>query len=133
MAKKVASDATLFAVSAALLGLGLVMVWSASSVVAQEEHGNPYHFLVKQVLWACLGLMVMVAAMRTDYHWLRQPAVVYSALGVTALLLVAVFLLPKVNDTHRWIRIGELSFQPAELAKLAVIVFLAYHLERKGD
>ena len=133
MAKKVASDSWLFVVTALLLGGGLVMVWSASSVHAQEQHGNPYHFLVKQVLWACLGLMVMVAAMRTDYRWLRRPGVVYSALGVTAILLVAVFLLPKVNDTHRWIRIGELSFQPAELAKLTVIVFLAYHLERKAD
>jgi cell division protein FtsW len=133
MAKKVASDALLFFVTAGLLGLGLVMVWSASSMHAQEQHGNPYHFLVKQVLWACLGLMVMVAAMRTDYRWLRQPAVVYSALGVTAILLVAVFLLPKVNETHRWIRIGELSFQPAELAKLTVILYLAYHLEKKAD
>ena len=133
MAKKVASDSTLFLITALLLGLGLVMVWSASSFHAQERYGNPYHFLVKQVLWACLGLMVMVAAMRTDYRWLRQPAVVYSMVGATALLLVAVFLLPKVNDTHRWIRIGELSFQPAEMAKLTVIVFLAYHLERKAD
>jgi cell division protein FtsW len=133
MAKKVASDATLFAVTAGLLGLGLVMVWSASSMHAQELHGNPYHFLVKQVLWASLGLMAMVAAMRTDYRWLRQPAVVYSAVATTALLLVIVLFMPKWNDTHRWIRIGELSFQPAELAKFTVILFLAYHLERKAD
>jgi cell division protein FtsW len=133
VAKKVATDVTLFTVTSALLGLGLVMVWSASSAVAQELHGNPYHFLVKQVLWACLGLMVMVAAMRTDYRKLRQPAVVYSAVAVTALLLVVVLFLPKWNETHRWIRIGGLSFQPAELAKLTVILFLAYHLERKAD
>jgi cell division protein FtsW len=133
MAKKLASDATLFAVSAALLGLGLVMVWSASSMMAQELHGNPYHFLIRQVLWACLGLMAMVMAMRTDYRKLRQPAVVYSAVVGTALLLILVLFLPKVNDTHRWIKIEGLSFQPAELAKLTVILFLAYHLERKAD
>jgi len=133
MAKKVASDATLFAVTAALLGLGLVMVWSASYNLAQERHGNPYHFLMKQVLWACLGLMVMVLAMRIDYRKLRQPGVVYSAVGGTAVLLIVVLFMPEVNDTHRWIRIGGLSFQPAELAKLTVILFLAYHLERKAD
>jgi cell division protein FtsW len=133
MAKKIASDSTLFLTTAVLLGMGLVMVYSASNFHSQERYGNPYHFLVKQILWACLGLMAMVAAMRTDYRWLRQPAVVYSMVGLTALSLVAVFLLPKWNDTHRWIRIGELSFQPAEMAKLTIIVFLAYHLERKRD
>jgi cell division protein FtsW len=133
MAKKLASDPTLFAVTAALLGLGLVMVWSASSFLGQEHHGSPYHFLVKQVLWACLGLMVMVAAMRVDYRKLRQPGVVYSAVAGTAGLLVIVLFMPVVNESHRWIRIGGLSFQPAELAKITVILFLAYHLERKAD
>jgi cell division protein FtsW len=133
VARKVASDSILFAVTAALLGFGLVMVWSASSVLAQEWHGNPYHFLVKQVLWACLGLMVMVAAMRMDYRKLRQPVVVYSAVAGTAVLLIVVLFMPVVNEAHRWIRIGGLSFQPAELAKLTVILFLAYHLERKAD
>jgi len=133
VAKKLSSDASLFAVTAALLGFGLVMVWSASSALAQEQYGSAYHFLVRQVLWACLGLIVMGAAMRLDYRKLRQPVVVFSVLGVTALLLIVVLFLKPVNDTHRWIRLGGLSFQPAELAKLAVILFLAYHLERKGE
>ena len=70
--------------------------------------------------------------MRLDYRKLRQPAVVYAAVVGTTLLLVLVLFLTPVNDTHRWIRLGALSFQPAELAKLAVILFLAYHLERRG-
>ena len=73
VAKKLASDPTLFAVTVALLGLGLVMVWSASSALAQEPHGNAYHFLIRQALWAALGLAVMAAAMRIDYRRLRQP------------------------------------------------------------
>ena len=77
--------------------------------------------------------MVMIAAMRLDYRKLRQPAVVYAAVIATTLLLIAVLFLRPVNDTHRWIRLGELSFQPAELAKLSAILFLAYHLERKQD
>ena len=74
MAKKLSSDLTLFAVTVALLGLGLVMVWSASSALAQEHHGNAYHFLVRQALWAVVGLVAMVAAMRIDYRKLRRPA-----------------------------------------------------------
>jgi len=133
MARKLSSDATLFATTVALLGFGLVMVWSASSALAQEQHGTPHYFVIKQGLWACLGLMAMVAAMRMDYRKLRQPAVIYTALVWTTLLLILVLFMRPVNDTHRWLRLGGLSFQPAELAKLALILFLAYHLERRAD
>jgi cell division protein FtsW len=133
MAKKLSSDSTLFAATVALLGFGLVMVWSASSVLAQELHGNAYHFVIKQVLWACIGFMALVAAMRLDYRKLRQPALVYGGVILTTLLLILVLFMRPVNDVHRWLRLGELSFQPAELAKLSLILFLAYHLERRGD
>jgi cell division protein FtsW len=133
VAKKLASDATLFAVTVALIGLGLVTVWSASSALAQEAHGNPYHFLFRQSVWAAIGLVGMAAAMSMDYRRLRRPAVVYAVVAVATLLLIAVLFMRPVNETHRWLRLGPLSFQPAELAKLAVILFLAYHLERRGD
>jgi cell division protein FtsW len=75
----------------------------------------------------------MGAALRLDYRTLRRPAVVYSLLVVSTLLLVVVLFLRPVNDTHRWIRLGALSFQPAELAKLAIVVYLAYHVERRAE
>jgi cell division protein FtsW len=133
MAKKLASDSVLFAVSVALMGLGLVIVWSASSALAREAHGNAYHFLIRQVVWAALGLVGLAAMMRLDYRKLRQPAVVYAMVVGTTLLLILVLFLRPVNDTHRWIRLGALSFQPSELAKLSIILFLAYHLERRGE
>jgi len=133
MARKLSTDLSLVAVTVALLGLGLVMVWSASYALAQEHQGNAYHFLIKQVLWTTLGLTAMVAALRMDYRKLRRPAVVYGVAGVTTLLLILVLFLKPVNDVHRWIRVGGLSFQPAELAKLAIVLFLAYHLERRAD
>ncbi len=133
MAKKLSSDVTLLAVTLALLGAGLVMVWSSSSVLAQELHGSPHHFLLRQAAWATFGLLAMVAAMRFDYRKLRQPMVVYGTVAVTTLLLILVLFLSPVNETHRWIRLGGLSLQPAELAKLATILFMAYHLERRGD
>jgi len=133
MAKKLASDATLFTVTAMLLGLGLVMVWSASSALAQANHGSAYYFLVKQVAWAVLGLLALATLMRVDYRVLRHPSVVYGALILTTVLLIAVLFMRPVNDTHRWIRFGAMSFQPAELAKLTLILFLAYHLDRRSD
>ena len=133
MAKKLSSDSSLFAVTVAMLGVGLVMVWSASSVLAQEAHGNAYHFLVRQVVWAAVGLTGMVAAMRFDYRKLRRPGAVYLAAGSSTFLLILVLFLRPVNDVHRWLKIGALSFQPAELAKLTIVLFLAYHLERRGD
>ena len=133
MAKKLSSDISLFAVTVALLGLGLVMVWSASTALAKERHDNAYFFLIRQVIWCAVGLAAMVAAMRLDYRKLRQPVVVYSVVGATTVLLIAVLFAPTLNETHRWLRLGALSFQPSELAKLAVVLFLAYHLERKRD
>jgi cell division protein FtsW len=133
VAKKLSTDLGLLAVTVALLGFGLVMVWSASSALAQERHGSPYYFLVKQAVWGVIGLGGMVAALRIDYRTLRRPVVVYPLLIVATLLLIGVLFLKPVNETHRWIRFGALSFQPAELAKLAIIVFLAYHVERRAE
>jgi cell division protein FtsW len=133
MAKKLSSDTTLFAVTVGLLGFGLVLVWSASAALAVEHHGNPHHFLVRQAIWGVVGIAAMVAMLRFDYRRLREPRVVYAVVGFTTLLLILVLFMPAVNDTHRWLRLGPLSFQPAELAKFAVMLFLAYHLERRGE
>jgi cell division protein FtsW len=133
LAKKLSSDISLFAVTVALLGLGLVMVWSASTALAKERHDNAYFFLIRQVIWSAVGLAAMVAAMRLDYRRLRQPVVVYSVVGATTVMLILVLFMPTLNETHRWLKFGALSFQPSELAKLAVVLFLAYHLERRKD
>ncbi len=133
MARKLNTDLLLLGVTLALVGFGLVMVWSASSALAQERHGSPYYFLLKQVAWGSIGLVGLVLALRLDYKALRRPAVVYPMLIVSTLLLIVVLFLPSVNGTHRWIRLGALSFQPAELAKLSMVLFLAYHIERRAD
>src|SRR5215471_16543579 len=105
------------------------MVFSASAVMAGERFGSPYHFVFRQLGWALAGLAVMAAAMRIDYRRWKHPAVVFSLLGVTTLLLIAVFFLDRSHNTHRWIRLGSfLSFQPSELAKPALILFLAFFL-----
>jgi cell division protein FtsW len=131
VAKRVSVDRWMFIVTLLLVFIGLVMVFSASAVMAKERFGSPYGFVLKQLGYAAVGLMVMVAAMRVDYHRYQHAAVVFSVLGVTTLLLIAVFFLDRSHNTHRWIHGGPLSFQPSELAKPALILFLAYFLENR--
>ncbi|MFZ0814483.1 MAG: putative lipid II flippase FtsW [Candidatus Sulfotelmatobacter sp.] len=131
MAKRVSVDRWLFTVTMLLVFVGLVMVFSASAVMARERFGSPYAFLVKQLIWASAGLVAMVVAMRMDYRRYKNPAVVFSLLGMTTLLLISVFFLDRSHNTHRWFRVGGFSFQPSELAKPVLILFLAYFLEAR--
>jgi cell division protein FtsW len=131
MAKRVSVDRWLFTVTMLLVFVGLVMVFSASAVMARERFGSPYAFLVKQLIWAVAGLVAMVVAMRIDYQRYKHPALVFSLLGITTLLLISVFFLDRSHNTHRWIHAGGFSFQPSELAKPVLILFLAYFLESR--
>jgi cell division protein FtsW len=132
MAKRVSVDRWLFTVTMLLVFVGLVMVFSASAVMARERFGSPYAFLLKQLVWAAAGLVAMVVAMRVDYRRYKNPALVFSVLGVTTLLLISVFFLDRSHNTHRWFRVGGFSFQPSELAKPVLILFLAYFLESRS-
>jgi cell division protein FtsW len=73
----------------------------------------------------------MVVAMRVDYRRYKHPALVFSMMGLTTLLLISVFFLDRSHNTHRWFRVGGFSFQPSELAKPVLILFLAYFLEAR--
>jgi len=131
MAKRVSVDRWLFVVTLLLIFAGLVMVFSASAVMAKERYGSAYFFLLRQLGWATIGVFLMVAAMQIDYRRYKHPAVVFSCLGVTTLVLIAVFFVDRAHHTHRWIHWGPLSFQPSELAKPALILFLAFLLESR--
>jgi cell division protein FtsW len=109
------------------------MLYSASSVVAHESHRSSYFFAVKQGMWAAMGVLVMIFLTRLDYRRLKQPLVVYGFLGTTVALLVAVLFSPPLNNAHRWMRSGLISFQPSEMAKLSLTISLAYLLDRRGD
>ncbi len=131
MAKRVSVDRWLFTVTLLLIFLGLVMVFSASAVMAQERYGSGYTFLFRQLAWAVGGIVLMVVAMKLDYRRYKHPAVVFSLLGVTTLMLISVFFLDRAHHTHRWMHWGIFSFQPSEMAKPALILFLAYFLENR--
>src|SRR5262244_492848 len=131
MAKRVSADGWMFTVTLMLVFVGLVMVFSASAVMAKERYGSGYTFLIKQLVWAIAGLVAMVVAMRLDYRRYKHPAVVFSVLGITTLLLISVFFLDRAHNTHRWIHFGGFSLQPSELAKPVLILFLAFFLENR--
>jgi cell division protein FtsW len=99
--------------------------------MAKERFGSPYSFLLKQLAWAGAGIAAMLVAMNIDYKKLRRPSVVFTFLGVTSLLLIAVFFFRDSHNTHRWIKFGGFSLQPSELAKPALILYLAYFLETR--
>jgi cell division protein FtsW len=125
----VSVDGWLFTITLILVFVGLVMVFSASAIMAKEKFGSGYYFLWKQLGWAVAGMAAMVAGMKIDYKHYKQPAVVFSVLGGTTLLLILAFFLDRSHNTHRWIHVGGFSLQPAELAKPALILFLAFFLE----
>jgi cell division protein FtsW len=131
MAKRVSVDGWLFTVTLILVFVGLVMIFSASAVMAKERYGSGYFFLLRQVGWAAAGIAAMLVAMKVDYRRYKHPAVVFSLLGVTTLMLISVFFLDRAHNTHRWIHFSGFSFQPSEVAKVAVILFVAYFLENR--
>jgi cell division protein FtsW len=134
MPRKLVPDVWLFAAALILLSIGVVMVYSASAIMAADRFRDPYHFLKKQLFWAVLGCLALWGALRVDYRRLERWTV--PALGVAAVLLVLVLVPPfghAINGARRWIRLGPMSFQPAELAKLALVGFLATFLARRAD
>ena len=134
MPRKLAPDVWLFGVAVVLLSVGVVMVYSASAIVATDRFHDPYFFLKKQVFWALLGAGCMWMAIRLDYR--RLEGLVFPLLILAGVLLVLVLVSPlgqAINGTRRWIRLGPVSFQPAELAKLALVLYLAAFLAKKGE
>ena len=133
MAPKLSPDRTLFVTTIGLVSFGLVMLYSASAVVAHDAHRSSYFFLVKQAMWAAVGLLLMLGLTRIDYRKLRHPMVIYGLLGFTVALLVGVLFTPPLKNAHRWLRFGLLSFQPSEIAKITLVLAMAFQLERRRD
>jgi cell division protein FtsW len=129
LARHLQTDRWLFSSTVALCLVGAVMVFSASAVTARDQFGSGYHFLLRQLVWLVLGLGGMLLVMNSDYRKLRKPEIIFTGLFVVLAMLVGVFFLDKSHATHRWIRLGGASLQPSELAKLAVIFYLAWFLE----
>ncbi len=131
MARKLKSDKLLFLATLLLVLASIVMVYSASAVVAMERYNRPYLFLIKQGMWAALGLALLGIVMRVDYRTWKQPLLIWSALATVGLALLVVLFMGPINGTRRWFGLGGFGVQPSELAKLAAILFTAALLERR--
>lgn len=131
MAKRVGVDKWLFGVVLLLVLFGLVMVFSASAVISTAESGSPYKYVGKQGMFAVLGMVALALLMRVDYRRYNNPRVVFPAMAVTTMLLTGVFAMHALNNTHRWFKFGFLTFQPSELAKPMIVLFLAYFLQTR--
>lgn len=116
-----------------LVALGLVMLYSASAVMAEQRMGGHLTLLQSQLQKVTLGVVLLIGALRVDYRWYQR--LIYPILGVTFVMLILV-LIPGIgavqNGSRRWFSLGGMSFQPAEVAKLAALMYLAYSVSKKG-
>ena len=128
MNREIPYDRGLIMIVLALLGFGLIMVFSASTVVSAELYGSQTSIFTRQLLFVVIGLVGLMVSMKIDYHFYEQPTVIYSLLILSLVLLVFLFAAPGSGGVQRWIRVGPANFQPSELAKLAVILFTSFYL-----
>jgi cell division protein FtsW len=136
MAKKLRIDWFLFAITAGLALFGAVMVYSASAMISLKETAeNPdgasqFAYFYKQLGFTLAGLAVMYATSKIHYRFYQNRWVVYGILTIAVVLLFAVFGFPAINGAQRWLRFSGMSFQPSEVAKIALPMFLAYFLTK---
>ena len=131
MARTLKYDKVLFSATLLLVFASVIMVYSASAILALERFQQPYLFLTKQVMWVVLGLAILAIAMRVDYRVYRNDTFIWALLGFVGLALVVVLFSAPINGTRRWFGVGGLGIQPSELAKIACILFTALILERR--
>ncbi|MGV8983754.1 stage V sporulation protein E [Clostridium sp.] len=124
-------DFVLFAIIMLLVAIGVVMVYSASSYYAAFKVNDPEFYLKKQALWACIGSVFMVTAIKVDYHVIKRFTGIIML--VTVVLLLIVLACTPVNGSKRWIPLGFAGFQPSEIAKYAIVVYMAKSLDIKGE
>ncbi len=132
MAKKLQTDWFMFVIAAGLALFGSLMVYSASAMMSMKEstESSQYTYFLKQLMFVLIGIVLMFVVSRFDYRILNNKAVVFGILVVTSIALAAVLFFPEINGAKRWIRFSGFSFQPSELAKVALPIFLAWYLAK---
>lgn len=132
--KKKTADLTIFLAVIGLLSIGIVMVFSSSAIVAYARYNDSYYFLKKQLMWGFFGLLAMFFTMKADYRGWRKWSKPFFLISVAMLVLV---LIPGIgtviNGARRWLTVGPFQFQPSEIAKLAIVLFMADWLAKKPD
>ena len=133
MAQRLKTDWILFATVIAMMSFGVLILYSASSIMAELDprYGSSWHFVARQLVWAAVAVGLMMALKKVHYRNFQTPAVAFGAIGVALMLLFAVYFMD--GEHHRWLRLGgPLGVQPSELAKPALVVFLAFFVTWRG-
>jgi cell division protein FtsW len=133
MAQRLKTDWILFAAVLAMMSFGVLILYSASSIMAELDprYGSSWHFVARQAVWAAVAVGLMMALKKVHYRNFQTPAVAFGAIGVALMLLFAVYFMD--SEHHRWLRLGgPLGVQPSELAKPALVVFLAFFVTWRG-
>ena len=130
MAQRIQTDWILFTTVLCMLACGMLVLWSASSVMAENpRYGTSYHFLLRQAAWAIAAVPLMMYLKRKDYRVFNTPAWAFPPISITLVMLALVYQMdPRL---HRWFRLGAFSIQPSELAKPVLILFLAFFVARR--
>jgi cell division protein FtsW len=133
MAQRLKTDWILFATVLAMMSFGVLILYSASSIMAELDprYGSSWHFVARQLVWVAVAVGLMMALKKVHYRNFQTPAVAFGAIGVALMLLFAVYFMD--SEHHRWLRLGgPLGVQPSELAKPALVVFLAFFVTWRG-
>jgi cell division protein FtsW len=132
MAQQLKTDWTLFGATIGMVAFGMVILYSASSVMAELKFGSDWHFVLRQCLWMIPSLAIMMALKRVPYRKFQNPTVAFAAIGLVLILLGIVFFVDSAH--HRWLRVGPIiGLQPSELAKPALVIFLAFFVTRRAS
>ncbi|GAA0231604.1 putative lipid II flippase FtsW [Metaclostridioides mangenotii] len=126
-------DGVIFYTTMILVFIGIIMVFSASYIQSSFKHNDSYYFLKKNIVYATLGFIVMMATSKIDYRFWKKNASYVGIIAVVFLVLVLTPLGIEANGARRWLGIGALTFQPAEIAKFATILLTAKLIEKKYD
>ncbi len=125
-------DLNMLGVTVALVVFGLMMIYSSSAIFASQQYNNSWYFFQKQLLWALAGAAAFIVLIKTDYHHLQRYSRVLIIISIVLLALVLTGIFGReVGGAKRWIRLGPLSFQPSELAKISLLIYIADYLDRK--
>lgn len=116
-----------------LLAIGVLMIYSASSYLSIQQSADPLWLFRKHLIFVVASVVTLCAFSMFNYQRLLEPRTLWAMVGVTVALLLLVLVCPPINGARRWIRVGSISFQPSELAKLVAILFFADFLTRRQD
>lgn len=126
-------DKPLFFATLALITVGLIMVFSSSGILASEKYNHSFYFFIQQLIGTGIGIAIIFLILPIRKPVYQNFYIIHSLLFLSLVLLVICLLMPPLAKTNRWIHLFGLRFQPSELAKISLILFLAYHLNRRKD